>query len=256
MKTRKLLAVLTIIAVVIAMMPAMAFAEETPTDVAPAPAKSDDIVILATSDVHCAVDNNIGYAGLAAYKKQMEEQYNYVALVDAGDAIQGGTIGTLSKGTYLRDIMDEMGYDVRVPGNHEFDYGMDQFLNEIAGKAATKYVSCNFVDKNNKPVFDAYTIKEYGDKKVAFVGVTTPETFFKSTPTYFQDKDGNYIYGFCEGNDGKDLYKAVQTAVDAAKAAGADYVIAVGHLGDDPASTPWTSSEVIANTTGLTAFID
>ena len=256
MKTRKLLAVLTIIAVVIAMMPAMAFAEETPTDIAPAPAKSNDIVILATSDVHCAVDDNIGYAGLAAYKKQMEEQYNYVALVDAGDAIQGGTIGTLSKGTYLRDIMDEMGYDVRVPGNHEFDYGMGQFLNEIAGKAAAKYVSCNFVDKNGKPVFDAYTIKEYGGKKVAFVGVTTPETFFKSTPTYFQDKDGNYIYGFCEGNDGKDLYNAVQNAIDSAKKAGADYVIAVGHLGDDSASTPWTSSEVIANTTGLTAFID
>lgn len=256
MKTRKILAVLTIIAVVIAMMPAMAFAEETPTNIAPAPAKSNDIVILATSDVHCAVDENIGYAGLAAYKKAMEEQYNYVALVDAGDAIQGGTIGTLSKGTYLNDIMNEMGYDVRVPGNHEFDYGMDQFLNEIAAKAKTEYVSCNFVDKDKKPVFKAYTMKDYGDKKVAFVGITTPETFFKSTPTYFQDKNGNYIYGFSEGNNGKDLYKAVQDTIDSAKTAGADYVVAVGHLGDDPASAPWTSSEVIANTAGLTAFID
>ena len=98
MKTRKLLAVLTIIAVVIAMMPAMAFAEEA--DVAPiasAPEKSNVIVILATSDVHCALDTNIGYAGLAAYRKQMEEQYNYVALVDAGDAIQGGVEGHLQK---------------------------------------------------------------------------------------------------------------------------------------------------------------
>lgn len=256
MKTRKLLAVVTIMAVVAAMMPAMAFAEAEGTVIAPAPTKSNDIVILATSDVHCALDDNIGYAGLAAYKKQMEEQYNYVALVDAGDAIQGGPIGTLSKGTYLRDIMNEMGYDVRVPGNHEFDYGMEQFLNEIAGKAATKYISCNFVDKANKPVFDAYVIKEYGDKKVAFVGICTPETFTKSTPTYFQDKDGNYIYSFCEGNNGKDLYKAVQNAIDSAKTAGADYVVAVGHLGDDAASTPWTSSEVIANTTGLTALID
>ena len=257
MKTRKLLAVLTIIAVVIAMMPAMAFAEEA--DVAPiasAPEKSNDIVILATSDVHCALDTNIGYAGLAAYRKQMEEQYNYVALVDAGDAIQGGVAGTLSKGVYPRDIMNEMKYDVRVPGNHEFDYGMDNFLKEIAGKATSKYISCNFVDKDGKTVFDAYTIKEYGDKKVAFVGITTPETFFKSTPAYFQDANGKYIYGFCEGNDGKDLYKAVQTAIDSAKAAGANYVVAVGHLGDDPASAPWTSSEVIANTTGLTAFID
>ncbi len=99
-------------------------------------------------------------------------------------------------------------------------------------------------------------MKEYGDKKVAFVGICTPETFTKSTPTYFQDKDGNYIYGFCEGNNGKDLYNAVQNAIDSAKKAGADYVIAVGHLGDDSASSPWTSSEVIKNTTGLTALID
>ena len=174
MKTRKLLAVLTIIAVVIAMMPAMAFAEEA--DVAPiasAPEKSNDIVILATSDVHCALDTNIGYAGLAAYRKQMEEQYNYVALVDAGDAIQGGVAGTLSKGVYPRDIMNEMKYDVRVPGNHEFDYGMDNFLKEIAGKATSKYISCNFVDKDGKTVFDAYTIKEYGDKKVDLVCINT-----------------------------------------------------------------------------------
>ena len=92
--------------------------------------------------------------------------------------------------------------------------------------------------------------------KVAFVGVCTPETFTKSTPTYFQDANGNYIYGFCEGNNGADLYKAVQKAIDAAKAAGADYVIGLGHLGIDEQSSPWMSKEVIANTTGFDAFID
>ena len=88
--------------------------------------------------------------------------------------------------------------------------------------------------------------------KVAFVGVCTPETFTKSTPTYFQDANGNYIYGFCEGNNGADLYNAVQKAIDAAKAAGADYVIGLGHLGIDEQSSPWMSKEVIANTTGFT----
>lgn len=245
---KKVLALLTAVALIAAMIPSMAFAETSA-------AKSDDIVILATSDVHCAVDQNIGYAGLAAYKKAMEEKYNNVILVDAGDAIQGDAIGTLSNGTYLRDIMNKVGYDVVVPGNHEFDYGMDQFLNEIAAKMNVKYISANFM-KEGKLVFDSYKMIDCGGKKVAFVGVCTPETLVKSTPAYFQDKDGNYIYSFAQGDNGKELYKAVQAGIDDAKKAGADYVIAVGHLGDDSASTPWTSTEVIANTTGLNAFID
>ena len=257
MKMKKVLSLLVVIALMVAMVPSMAFADDVLL-VAPADgaaAKSNDIVILGTSDVHCGIDDNIGYAGLVAYKKALEEKYNYVALVDAGDAIQGGVIGSLSKGEYVADIMNQVGYDVLVPGNHEFDYGMDQFLNVITKKVGTEYVSANFV-KDGKTVFEPYVIKTYGDKKVAFVGITTPETFFKSTPTYFQDANGNYIYGFNQGGDGKELYKAVQTAVDAAKAAGADYVVALGHLGDDVASVPWTSQDVIKNTTGIDAFMD
>ena len=258
MKNRRVLAVLLAAAVMLAMMPAMAFADTTATapETAPtAPAKSNDIVILGTSDVHCGIDQNIGYAGLAAYKKAMEEKYNYVALVDAGDAIQGDTIGTLSKGEYLVDIMNEVGYDVVVPGNHEFDYGMDQFLNVIVPKMKATYVSANFV-KNGKPVFDTYKMMTYGDKKVAFVGICTPETLVKSTPTYFQDKNGNYIYDFCNDTTGEKLYKAVQDAVDAAKKAGANYVVAVAHLGDDSASAPWTSMDVLAKTSGIDVLLD
>lgn len=276
MKNRRVLAVLLAVVVMIAMMPAMAFADTTTTtpttttgaetttttpgagktDETPAaPAKSNDIVILGTSDVHCGIDQNIGYAGLAAYKKAMAEKYNYVALVDAGDAIQGDTIGTLSKGEYLVDIMNEVGYDVVVPGNHEFDYGMDQFLNVIVPKMKATYVSANFM-KGDKLVFDAYKMMTYGSKKVAFVGISTPETLVKSTPTYFQDKFGNYIYDFCNDKTGDKLYKAVQSAVDAAKKAGADYVVAVAHLGADTASEPWTSTDVIKNTTGIDALLD
>ena len=258
MKNRRVLAVLLAAAVMLAMMPAMAFADTTapaPETAPTAPAKSNDIVILGTSDVHCGIDQNIGYAGLAAYKKAMAEKYNYVALVDAGDAIQGDTIGTLSKGEYLVDIMNEVGYDVVVPGNHEFDYGMDQFLNVIVPKMKATYVSANFV-KNGKPVFDTYKMMTYGDKKVAFVGICTPETLVKSTPTYFQDKNGNYIYDFCNDTTGEKLYQAVQDAVDTAKKAGANYVVAVAHLGDDSASAPWTSMDVLAKTSGIDVLLD
>ena len=215
-----------------------------------------DIVILYTNDVHCAVDDNIGYAGLAAYRTDMLKTTDYVSLVDVGDALQGGVLGTLSKGEYPVNIMNKIGFNVIVPGNHEFDYGMSRFL-ELAKLQSTSYVCCNFIDiKTNKPVFDSYKMITYGSTKVAYVGIDTPESFSKSTPAYFQDSSGNYIYSFSEGNNGADLYKAVQTAIDSAKAAGANYVVAVGHCGIDTQSAPWRSTDIIANVSGLTAFID
>jgi 2',3'-cyclic-nucleotide 2'-phosphodiesterase (5'-nucleotidase family) len=215
-----------------------------------------DIVVLYTNDVHCGVDDNIGYAGLAAYKAEMQKATDYVTLADVGDAVQGAALGTLSKGEYIVDIMNQMGYDVAVPGNHEFDYGMDQFMN-LSKEMKCGYVCCNFMDlRTGKPVFDAYKMITYGDTKVAYVGIDTPESITKSTPTYFQDNSGKYIYGFCGSNNGKDLYSAVQSAVDAAKAEGANYVIAVGHCGTDEQSAPWRSTDIIANVSGLTAFLD
>ena len=212
-----------------------------------AAAPKEDITILHTNDVHCDYEK---YAKVATLHKDAD------LLVDAGDHVQGDVIGTLSKGEYIVDIMNYLKYDAAVPGNHEFDYGMDQFLHIAKDLAKYPYISANFTGKDGKPYFDAYKIFEVKGVKVAFVGVCTPETFTKSTPTYFQDANGNYIYGFCEGNNGADLYKAVQKAIDAAKAAGADYVIGLGHLGIDEQSSPWMSKEVIANTTGFDAFID
>lgn len=225
-------------------------------DTAAATVAKGDIVVLYTNDAHCAVDKGLGYAGLAAYKAEMKKTTDYVTLVDAGDAIQGEALGTLSKGEYLVEIMNAVGYDMAIPGNHEFDYGMDRFL-ELAKLAKSGYYCCNFVDlRTGKTVFDAYKMVTYGNTKVAYVAIDTPEAISKSTPTYFQNDKGEYIYGFCAGNDGKDLYKAVQTAIDDAKTAGADYVIAVGHCGVDSQSAPWRSTDIIANVTGLSAFID
>ena len=219
-------------------------------------AADKDIVVLYTNDVHCGVDDNIGYAGLALYKKEMQQQTPYVTLVDTGDAIQGAPIGTLSDGGYLIDIMNYVGYDFAVPGNHEFDYGMPRFL-ELAWKLNCGYYSCNFIDSaTGAPVFAPYKMFTYGATQVAFVGVTTPESFTKSTPAYFQDSQGNYIYSFCEDESGQKLYDQVQASVDAARTAGADYVILAGHLGENGITQKWSSASVIANTTGIDACID
>ena len=231
------------------LMTGLAFAEEA-TEVEHQP-----VVVLYTNDVHCGIEDAIGYAGLAAYEKAYEKLGYEVILVDNGDAIQGGPIGTLSKGEYIIDIMNAVGYDIATIGNHEFDYGMDVFMS-LREKAEFPYISANFCDLEGNTILDPYVIKELGGWKVAFVGASTPETFTKSTPTYFQDAEGNYIYSFCQGEDGANLYAAVQKAVDAARAEGAEIVIVMSHLGTDGSSVPYTSSDLIVNTTGINAVLD
>ena len=217
------------------------------------PPEERDLVILFTSDVHCGIDQGWGYAGLYAVKENLSSEYN-VLLVDDGDAIQGEPIGTMTTGEAIIDIMNIMGYDVAIPGNHEFDYGMERFL-ELAQKANFPYISCNF-NKNGELVFEPWIMKEIGGMKIAFVGVTTPDTIRSSTPRYFQDENGNYIYGFMADETGEALYNAVQQSVDAARAEGADYVIVMGHLGNETEVIPWMYSDVISHVSGIDAFLD
>ena len=227
---------------------------ETKTEVVTVPA-AKDIVVLYVNDVHCGIDDNLGYQDLVTVKNAYERMGHKVLIVDNGDAIQGDVVGTLSKGEAIIDIMNESGFDVAVPGNHEFDYGMERFL-ELTKKAKFPYVSCNFTDKDGKPVFDAYKMIEVEGKKLAFVGICTPKTITSSTPKYFMNDAGEYIYSFCQDATGEKLYSTVQSAVDAAKADGADYVIALAHLGTEEDCAPWTSSEVILNTTGIDVVLD
>ena len=222
-------------------------------------AESRGVVILHTNDVHCgfeADDSTYGAADLAAYKARLEDEGYDVILVDAGDFVQGGVIGTLSDGEYPMQIMNELGYDAAVPGNHEFDYGMDAFF-RLADEAQFPYLSANFTDlRTNENPFKAYTIIDAEQYKIAFVGITTPETPSSSSPANFQDEDGNYIYGFMGGDDGTALYTAVQNAIDAAYADGADYVFAIGHMGDYVYDDRWSSIAVFEHVSGLTGFID
>ncbi len=216
--------------------------------------KNGDIYILVTSDVHCGIDQGFGYAGLQQVRDTLEQQGYTTLLVDDGDSIQGEAIGTLSKGEAMIDLMNEMHYDVAIPGNHEFDYGMERFL-ELADKAEFPYISCN-INKEGELVFSPYVIKEAAGKKIAFVGITTPKTITSSTPAYFQNENHEFIYGFMQGETGDRLYEAVQKAVDDARAEGADYVYVMAHCGNEETCVPYTYADIISNTNGIDVFLD
>ncbi len=217
------------------------------------------VAILYTNDVHTYIDNPLSYDVIASLKDQLEDSYESVILVDAGDHIQGTAYGSMDKGKTIIELMNAADYDLATLGNHEFDYGMEGCI-AIREWAKYPYVSSNFYHEKDgvrgENVLDSYEIFEAGEEKIAFVGITTPESFTKSTPAYFQDEAGNYIYGIGAGEDGSDLQADLQIAIDAAKKEGATKVIALGHLGDDPSSKPWTSEETIAGVSGLDAFID
>ena len=218
-----------------------------------------DVTILYTNDVHTYIDKQspkLTYAAIADLKQSYQDAGKDVLLVDAGDHVQGTAYGSMDEGASIIKLMNAAGYDVATPGNHEFDYGMDR-AKAIMKEADFPYLSCNWVDlRTGLRVLPSVKVFVRGGRRIAFVGVTTPETFTKSTPAYFMDKaQRKYIYDIQGGEDGKKLYDAVQKAIDKAKLL-ADVVIGLGHLGVDPSSSPWTSEEVIAHTSGFDAFID
>lgn len=207
-----------------------------------------DIVILYESDAHCAID---GYAKVSAIKSEEKEKTDYVSLVSSGDFIQGSSIGALSEGGYIVDIMNKVGYDAAALGNHEFDYKIPR-LKELTDMLSASVVSCNFVNSSGEPVYEPYKIISYGDTDIAYIGITTPESFTKSTPAYFRNENGEYIYDFC----GETLYDTVQKSVDNARRDGADYVIALSHLGSESVTERWMAQKVIAETSGIDVILD
>ena len=210
---------------------------------------NEDIVILFENDVHCAVD---GYAKLSAMKNELLESGARVGVVSAGDFVQGGSLGVISKGEYIVRLMNLVGYDAAALGNHEFDYRIDR-LKELTQMLEAKAVCCN-LKKNGEAgtVFEPYTVVSYGDTDIAYIGITTPDTITSSSPAQFMDESGEYIYSF-EGNR---LYEAVQESIDAAKKDGAEYIIALSHLGTENVYEQWSAQTLIQNTSGLDAVLD
>ncbi len=217
--------------------------------------RKETVTILYTNDIHAYLNNDnneeepgISYAQLSQLKKDLGEN---TILVDAGDHIQGSVYGAMDEGNSVVEIMNNM-YDLATLGNHEFDYGIDRTLS-ITNNSKYPYICCNFVHKDNeKPVLKPHKIFEVGGLKVGFVGITTPETLTSTAPAYFQNDKGEFIYDFLDNDK---LYGAVQSSVDTLKNEGADYIIALGHVGVDKMSET-TSREIIENVSGLDAFID
>lgn len=209
----------------------------------------EKIVILYENDVHCAVE---GYTKLAAMKEELKSSYDYVGVVSVGDFVQGGTLGTISSGEYIVNLMNLVGYDAITLGNHEFDYKLTRLM-ELTSMMKTKPLSANFRKiSDNSNVFDPYSIVSYGETDIAYIGVTTPSTLSSSSPMQFKDTDGNYIYSF----NPESIYDIVQENIDAAKKDGADYVIALTHVGIEDAQDYSTAIEIAENTDGIDVILD
>lgn len=214
----------------------------------PHPCPTQDIYVLYENDVHCAVE---GYAKFAALRNEKRDASPYVTTVSSGDYIQGSTIGSITKGESIINIMNAVGYDYVLLGNHEFDFGIENLMERTKNLSAT-VVDCNFCSTSDgQPLYTPYVIKEYDKVKIAYIGVSTPSTITTSTPTFFIDDHGNYIYDF----HGKDLAQHVQHYVDKARREGAHYVIALTHLGLDEADV-YTSPKFVASTTGIDVLLD
>lgn len=207
------------------------------------------IVILYDNDVHCAVD---GYAKLVALREQLSNEGNYTTTVSCGDFVSGDIVGTVTKGEAIVNIMNRTGYDVITLGNHEFDFGLPHILSLTEALDATT-VCANFRSTTNEePTFSPYEIISYGDVDIAYIGLTTTATATLVSNDTFKDEEGNVLYDFAH----KNLYETTQHYVDQAIAEGADYVVALAHLGDVSQGGHINSVEMITNTRGIDVLID
>lgn len=233
-------------------------APAVPSAVAEEEEQADDIYIFYTSDIHCGVDENLTFPALKALVEDTRAEHEYTALVDLGDFASGGTLGSLSSGEIMIELMNKMGYDTVTVGNHEFDYTMPQ-LKRLFEMAEFPFVACNVrytgTEGNAFADIPEYLIKEYGSVKVGFLGVLTPSSIVSSKPSSFME-NGKFVYDFYSGEEGKELAEKVQSTVDEMRAEGADYVIALTHLGSDTANAPYDSISLIRNTSGIDAVLD
>ena len=201
------------------------------------------IVILHTNDVHGAIN---GYANVAALKDMYEAMGAYVLLVDAGDFSQGETSVSDSQGATAVELMNLAGYDLAVPGNHEFDYGYAN-LQDLAKAAKFPVLAANIL-YNGKAAFETTKVFTAPDgKKIGFFGLTTPETATKAHPAKIKG---------VTFQAGSDLFKTAQAQVTALEKEGCDYIVAVGHLGIDDESVGNRSIDLLEKVKGIDLFID
>ena len=234
---KRLLFFIVIVSLLIFSLPISAFAEQ-----------KDDIVILYENDVHCEIE---GYSVLSAMRNELKQEYDHVGIVTSGDFLQGGSLGSISRGEYIVRLMNLVGYDAIALGNHEFDYGLDR-LYELADMLDTKPICANFKKVGAGECFEPYSIVSYGNVKIAYIGITTPSTPDKTSfPTQFVDENKNPTYTFSK----TDLAAVVQKNIDKARAEGADFVIALSHLGDGK-EDGYNAIDLVRETVGFDVVLD
>ena len=224
-----------------------ACSDEIPGQVRLPDLPTQPIIVLYDNDVHCSID---GYPMLVSYRDDCLSGTDYVSTVSCGDFASGGLVGAISKGERIVEIMNYVGYDVVALGNHELDYGMEQMFN-ITEALDAPVVCANFknIQTDTYP-YPAYHMVSYGKVDVAYVGFTTTTS---GTITSLSDEQGNPLYSFMR----EDFYQNAQKIIDEVRQNGADYVIALAHLGDSEKSGGHSSStNLIINTSGLDAVID
>lgn len=235
-RQRKYLSIILAVVMLLSMQITFVFAD---TETA------EPIVILHTNDIHSKVDGALGYASVKGWKDYYESRGSAVLVLDAGDNLHGFPVANLSRGGNIVELMNAAGYTAMTPGNHDFNYGAARLI-ELSKMMSFDLLSANFTDQAGTPVFKACNIYTAGDKKIGIIGISTPETATKTNPLNVQ----GYLF-----NEDK-IAALVQAEIDGLEAAGADYIVALGHLGLDLESAPYRSTDLIAGVTGLDVFID
>ena len=211
--------------------------------------KSKSIVILYDNDAHCQID---GYTHLAGLRDAiLAADTAYVGITSSGDFINGDVAGSISRGQYITDIVRTVGYTAIAPGNHEFDFRTDRLFELIPQLKAPVVCSNLYKAGADRPVCHTYTIRNFGEKRVAFVGATTPEAM-ESEAYSFYDKNGKQTYDLCTDK----VFDLVQQSVDSARNAGADYVVVLAHLGEATSTTGVDSHTLISKTHGIDVLLD
>ena len=217
--------------------------------------ESDDIVIIHTNDVHCGVNNTIGYDGFVLYRNELKQKYKNIITVDIGDSIQGGTLGAISEGTAIIELMNKVGYDISIIGNHEIDYGIPKLL-ELENNLTSGYICANFCYRKNKTsIFPPYKILEISNKKIAFIGIITPLTFSQTSLSTIKDENGEQIYDLLSGNNGQELYDTIQNYINEVKGKEVDYVILLSHIGMR-GTEEYTTELLASKIEGIDAILD
>ena len=214
--------------------------------------RSDDIVIIHLNDVHCGLNDSIGYDGFVLYRKELEKKYKHVLTVDVGDHIQGGALGAVSEGEAIIEVINKVEFNVTTIGNHEFDYGIEQLYN-LSEEISPKYINLNTIYRRTKTrIFDPSKIIEIGGKKIGFIGIVTPLTFSRTYISTIRENDGTPLYNFLSNRE--EMYAAVQKEIDNLRSEGVDYVILLAHVG--MFDEEYTSNEYISHINGVDAVLD